>query len=96
MICGSCDDDELMLLCDGCDKACHLGCAGYKRAPRGDWFCVECKPTKRGLDAQKLYGCSKGCSEGKSGAAKKGKSGAAKKGKENAAPAAKRSTRSRR
>ena len=83
LVCGSCDDsEEIMLLCDGCDKACHLSCAGYKRAPKGDWFCIECKPTKRGLDAAAAWRKANGKENNAAEA--------------NAAPVARRSTRSRR
>ncbi len=26
-VCGEADEGDVLLLCDGCDKACHLGCA---------------------------------------------------------------------
>ena len=34
----------MLLLCDGCDGACHLTCCNppLKRVPKGDWFCVDC------------------------------------------------------
>ena len=29
--------------CDGCLEWIHKLCAGYKRGPRGAWFCSDCK-----------------------------------------------------
>ena len=38
------DDDENLLLCDGCDRGCHLYCHRPRMAavPEGDWFCSVC------------------------------------------------------
>ncbi|XRA99578.1 lysine-specific demethylase [Pycnococcus provasolii] len=46
VICGSADDGDVLLLCDGCDKAYHKKCAGVRRVPKGDWFCSTCKEQK--------------------------------------------------
>ena len=43
MICGSDDNENVLLLCDGCDTACHTYCADLDEVPRGPWFCEECE-----------------------------------------------------
>ena len=43
-ICKSGEDDENMLLCDGCDKGFHLHCLGLKKVPATEfWYCIQCK-----------------------------------------------------
>ena len=44
-ICHQSEEGEVLLLCDGCDNACHLQCCDppLKRVPRGDWYCAPCK-----------------------------------------------------
>ena len=48
-VCGVGDDGDILLLCDSCDNACHLGCCkpARKTVPKGDWFCAECKAKSR-------------------------------------------------
>ncbi|XP_049978565.1 bromodomain adjacent to zinc finger domain protein 2B isoform X2 [Alexandromys fortis] len=43
-ICRKGDNEELLLLCDGCDKGCHTYCHRPKitTIPDGDWFCPAC------------------------------------------------------
>jgi len=43
MACGEGGGGRVMLLCDGCDRACHLKCTvpRLRRTPAGDWFCAE-------------------------------------------------------
>ncbi|XP_070587689.1 bromodomain adjacent to zinc finger domain protein 2B isoform X7 [Erythrolamprus reginae] len=43
-ICRKGDNEELLLLCDGCDKGCHTYCHRPKIStiPDGDWFCPAC------------------------------------------------------
>ncbi|XP_051760711.1 bromodomain adjacent to zinc finger domain protein 2B isoform X8 [Ctenopharyngodon idella] len=43
-ICHKGDNEELLLLCDGCDKGCHTYCHKPKitTIPDGDWFCPAC------------------------------------------------------
>nr|VZH95529.1 unnamed protein product [Spirometra erinaceieuropaei] len=45
-ICRRKKDDEKLLLCDGCNQGFHLYCLRppLKSIPRGDWFCISCKP----------------------------------------------------
>ncbi len=49
VVCNRMDDDENMLLCDGCDDGYHIYCCTpkLKEIPDGDWFCEECRPSKR-------------------------------------------------
>lgn len=43
-ICGSSNDEEEMLLCDGCDHGYHLYCLTppLDGVPQGEWFCETC------------------------------------------------------
>ncbi|KAK2626001.1 hypothetical protein QTJ16_004263 [Diplocarpon rosae] len=41
-ICGSADQEEVLLLCDSCDAPYHTHCTGLDRVPNGHWFCMEC------------------------------------------------------
>lgn len=47
--CGSpdCDEDNDILICDGCEKGFHQACAGVSTIPRGDWFCADCDEIRR-------------------------------------------------
>jgi hypothetical protein len=51
--CNEGDEGDVLLLCDGCDNACHLSCCNppLKRVPKGDWFCVDCKKAKKAEEA---------------------------------------------
>ena len=44
--CGSREDEDRMLLCDGCDAAWHLWCLNppLTCVPTGDWYCQQCEP----------------------------------------------------
>lgn len=48
-ICNSADQEEVLLLCDGCDAPYHTHCVGLDRVPNGHWFCMECE-TQRAID----------------------------------------------
>ncbi|CZR66901.1 uncharacterized protein PAC_16802 [Phialocephala subalpina] len=42
-VCGEADQEEVLLLCDGCDAPYHTHCIGLgDRVPQGHWFCMEC------------------------------------------------------
>nr|AAI42905.1 Zgc:165617 protein [Danio rerio] len=43
-ICRKGDNEDLLLLCDGCDKGCHTYCHKPKitTIPEGDWYCPDC------------------------------------------------------
>uniref|UniRef100_A0A8C4NHL0 Bromodomain adjacent to zinc finger domain, 2Ba n=1 Tax=Dicentrarchus labrax TaxID=13489 RepID=A0A8C4NHL0_DICLA len=43
-ICRKGDNEDLLLLCDGCDKGCHTYCHKPKitSIPEGDWYCPAC------------------------------------------------------
>uniref|UniRef100_A0ACD5VAK7 Uncharacterized protein n=2 Tax=Avena sativa TaxID=4498 RepID=A0ACD5VAK7_AVESA len=45
--CGSGDDADELLLCDGCDRGVHIFCLRpiLPRVPAGDWFCPSCAVT---------------------------------------------------
>ncbi|KAK1614321.1 hypothetical protein QYE76_019838 [Lolium multiflorum] len=45
--CGSGDDADELLLCDGCDRGVHIFCLRpiLPRVPAGDWFCPSCTTT---------------------------------------------------
>ncbi|KAL4858297.1 PHD and RING finger domain-containing protein [Chlorella vulgaris] len=53
MVCGGGENDDLLLLCDGCDRACHTYCAGLAGIPEGEWFCEVCV-LSRGNRPQRL------------------------------------------
>ncbi|KAK2038199.1 hypothetical protein LZ31DRAFT_579688 [Colletotrichum somersetense] len=38
---------NLIMFCDGCDKAYHQKCYKVPKVPRGDWFCNECLDQKK-------------------------------------------------
>ena len=43
-LCHSGDDEDSLLLCDGCDKGYHMYCfkPSMTKVPEGDWYCFEC------------------------------------------------------
>ncbi|KAI9706798.1 MAG: hypothetical protein M1820_004769 [Bogoriella megaspora] len=42
MMCDTAEDDDTLLLCDGCESVCHIHCAGLEEVPRGPWYCEHC------------------------------------------------------
>ncbi|NXU14485.1 BAZ2B protein, partial [Pardalotus punctatus] len=68
-ICRKGDNEELLLLCDGCDKGCHTYCHRPKISaiPDGDWFCPACiaKASGQTLKIKKLQIKGKKCNEQK-------------------------------
>lgn len=55
-ICGSCEREDRMLLCDGCDMGFHLECLNppLSEVPAGFWFCPDCQ-TNGGDDLVEIY-----------------------------------------
>nr|KAF6336191.1 bromodomain adjacent to zinc finger domain 2B [Myotis myotis] len=68
-ICRKGDNEELLLLCDGCDKGCHTYCHRPKitTIPDGDWFCPACiaKASGQTLKFKKLHVKGKKTSDSK-------------------------------
>uniref|UniRef100_A0A8C9RKB8 Bromodomain adjacent to zinc finger domain, 2A n=1 Tax=Scleropages formosus TaxID=113540 RepID=A0A8C9RKB8_SCLFO len=50
LVCKKGDNDEYLLLCDGCDRGCHMYCLRPKvtQVPDGDWFCPVCTSKENG------------------------------------------------
>ncbi|KAL4780157.1 hypothetical protein BJX76DRAFT_338891 [Aspergillus varians] len=42
-VCGDCENEDLLLLCDGCDIPTHTYCAGLDEVPAGPWYCPRCE-----------------------------------------------------
>ncbi|XP_047284125.1 bromodomain adjacent to zinc finger domain protein 2A isoform X20 [Homo sapiens] len=55
LVCRKGDNDEFLLLCDGCDRGCHIYCHRPKMeaVPEGDWFCTVCLAQVEGEFTQK-------------------------------------------
>ena len=43
IICDGSEDEDRLLLCDGCDQACHTYCLGLDSVPEEAWFCSHCQ-----------------------------------------------------
>ncbi|ESZ90196.1 hypothetical protein SBOR_9420 [Sclerotinia borealis F-4128] len=41
-ICDQSDQEDVLLLCDGCDAPYHTHCIGLSNVPGGHWYCMEC------------------------------------------------------
>ncbi|MCJ1480706.1 hypothetical protein MMC06_000861 [Schaereria dolodes] len=41
-MCGDDDNEDVLLLCDGCDMAYHTYCIDLDSVPAGHWFCETC------------------------------------------------------
>ncbi|KAI9824495.1 MAG: hypothetical protein M1819_000850 [Sarea resinae] len=48
-MCGEDDNEDVLLLCDGCESACHTYCADLDSVPVGHWYCPSCQ-SQRALD----------------------------------------------
>jgi hypothetical protein len=47
VVCGAGDQENTLLLCDGCDKGSHTTCIGLLQVPKSEeWFCELCKVAK--------------------------------------------------
>ncbi|XP_064419839.1 bromodomain adjacent to zinc finger domain protein 2B isoform X19 [Latimeria chalumnae] len=69
-ICRKGDNEELLLLCDGCDKGCHTYCHRPKitTIPEGDWFCPACIAKASGQSPKsKKHNKGKKCNDQKRG-----------------------------
>uniref|UniRef100_A0A8D9B2I4 PHD and RING finger domain-containing protein 1 n=1 Tax=Cacopsylla melanoneura TaxID=428564 RepID=A0A8D9B2I4_9HEMI len=46
VICGSAENEEVLLLCDGCNRGFHIFCLTppLDRVPEGNWICEHCSP----------------------------------------------------
>jgi hypothetical protein len=42
-ICGECDNEDVLLLCDGCDVPSHTYCLGLDAVPSQSWYCDQCE-----------------------------------------------------
>ncbi|KAL5336384.1 hypothetical protein BJX70DRAFT_400673 [Aspergillus crustosus] len=42
-VCGGSDNEDLLLLCDGCDVPTHTYCIGLDEVPSGPWYCSRCE-----------------------------------------------------
>ena len=40
------DEDNPIVLCDGCEVGCHLNCYGLSEIPAGSWYCDRCKQSR--------------------------------------------------
>uniref|UniRef100_H3CVR0 Bromodomain adjacent to zinc finger domain 2B n=1 Tax=Tetraodon nigroviridis TaxID=99883 RepID=H3CVR0_TETNG len=72
-MCKKGDNEDLLLLCDGCDKGCHTYCHKPKIStiPEGDWYCPSCISKASGSSPKSKKTPSKQVATG-GGSAKKG------------------------
>jgi len=42
VVCAGADDEDQLLLCDGCDQASHTYCVGLTSVPDDAWYCQQC------------------------------------------------------
>ncbi|KAJ5120714.1 uncharacterized protein N7515_010102 [Penicillium bovifimosum] len=42
-ICGQDDNEDVLLLCDGCEAPSHTYCLGLDGIPAGEWYCQQCE-----------------------------------------------------
>ncbi|XP_069558573.1 bromodomain adjacent to zinc finger domain protein 2B-like isoform X2 [Brachyistius frenatus] len=66
-LCQKGDNEELLLLCDGCDKGCHTYCHKPKitAVPDGDWFCPTCVAKESGHSPRSIRQQSRTAGGGK-------------------------------
>ncbi|CRG84186.1 PHD and RING finger domain-containing protein C126,07c [Talaromyces islandicus] len=50
VVCGDNDNEDVLLLCDGCDVPSHTYCLNMDEVPSGPWYCETCQ-TQRMLNA---------------------------------------------
>lgn len=46
IICNGSEQEDQLLLCDGCDQACHTFCLGLTTVPEDAWFCSHCQAAR--------------------------------------------------
>lgn len=46
IICNGSEQEDQLLLCDGCDQACHTFCLGLSTVPEDAWFCSHCQTAR--------------------------------------------------
>lgn len=51
-ICRCGDNEDTLLLCDGCETAMHTGCLNMRMIPPGDWYCARCQRAGAGTQAR--------------------------------------------
>lgn len=49
-MCGEDDNEDILLICDGCKTYYHTYCTGLSEVPMGNWFCSACE-TQRAIDS---------------------------------------------
>ncbi|XP_008102188.3 bromodomain adjacent to zinc finger domain protein 2A isoform X1 [Anolis carolinensis] len=71
LVCRKGDDDENLLLCDSCDRGCHLYCHRPKmtEVPAGDWFCALCVAQMQG-ESPDEYSCQRRGKKRKTGSSR--------------------------
>jgi len=45
VLCGGGENEQVLMLCDGCDKGFHTYCINLPALPIEDWFCPACRRT---------------------------------------------------
>uniref|UniRef100_A0AAY5K523 Bromodomain adjacent to zinc finger domain 2B n=1 Tax=Esox lucius TaxID=8010 RepID=A0AAY5K523_ESOLU len=65
-LCRKGDNEELLLLCDGCEKGCHTYCHKPRitTIPAGDWFCPACISKASGQSPMNKKQCRVGAGGG--------------------------------
>ncbi|GIL79109.1 hypothetical protein Vretifemale_8509 [Volvox reticuliferus] len=94
-VCNRGDDDEQLLLCDGCDRGFHTYCVEMDDIPQGEWYCPDCEQqrvllaaTARGRRRRQARGGGRGRGVAAAGG-NPGRGGAARgRGRRGAAPVA--------
>lgn len=51
-ICGQADNEDVLLLCDGCDAPSHIYCLGLDEIPSGAWYCHQCESQRAARPAR--------------------------------------------